>query len=73
MDSKYIVRIGGHSWAVGPSLHATTLSEARETIKQYGTTADYADVIRHRDDKLIEAWRRSTEGYGMRWYKAVPG
>ena len=41
---KYVVTVGGASWAVGPTADVDTITEGRKWAEDHGDTADWATI-----------------------------
>lgn len=81
--TRYLARLSGSSWAIGPEAEFDTIAEARRWAESYGTTADQCSIIDlrrwspradhpARRHPIVAVHRRDPNGDGRRWYRAVP-
>jgi len=69
-SARYLVTIGGHSWARGPQIECDTITEGRRIDEEYGDTADWA-TITDRRGRVVAS--HQLDPSTRRWYKASLG
>lgn len=65
-QKKYHVTVGGDGWAIGPEFDVRSITEGREGIESYGSTADWG-IIANGKGKAVASYQR--DGSSNRWYR----